>query len=342
MMSYDALLVVSFGGPEGPDDVMPFLENVTRGRNVPRERLAAVAQHYLAFDGVSPINGQNRALIAALERRFAEVGPQLPIYWGNRNWHPLLDDTVRRMAADGIQRALAFVTTAYSSYSSCRQYLEHIEWARAAAGKAAPLVDKIRPFWNHPGFIDTMASRTKHALLEIPAGAASEQVRVVFTAHSIPVTMAAECDYEMQLRDAAVLIAERLQPPRHWDIAFQSRSGPPGQPWLEPDIVDHLAALQRDGVRQVVVVPIGFISDHMEIVYDLDIEAAAAARDLGLGFVRAQTAGCAPEFVETVRDLVLERIEHRVPAALGTLGPRVVPCRPQCCPAPAASRTRSP
>jgi ferrochelatase len=314
---------------------MPFLDNVTRGRNVPAERLREVAQHYQAFGGKSPINAQNRALIAALERDFAAIDLRLPIYWGNRNWHPLLEDTVRRMATDGIRRALAFVTSAYSSYSSCRQYLEDIERARAAVGPTAPLIDKIRPFWNHPGVVDSFARCAQEAIDARATAAAPEHVRVLFTAHSIPCAMAENCDYEVQLREAATLVAERLRPSHRWELVFQSRSGPPGVPWLEPDILDHLAVLPREGVRHVAVVPIGFLCDHMEVVYDLDTEAAATARTLGVGFTRAKTPATTPRFVAAVRDLVLEHLENRPPAAIGRLGPRITPCRPDCCAAPA-------
>jgi ferrochelatase len=337
-MLYDALLFVSFGGPEGPGDVMPFLDNVTRGRNVPAERLREVAQHYHAFGGKSPINAQNRALIAALERDFAAIDLRLRIYCGNRNWHPLLEDTVRRMAADGIRQALAFVTSAYSSYSSCRQYLEDIERARAAVGPTAPVIDKIRPFWNHPGFVGAVARCAQEAIDAGAAAASPEHVRILFTAHSIPRAMAENCDYEVQLRDAATLVAERLEPSHRWDLVFQSRSGPPGVPWLEPDILDRLAALPGEGVRHVVVIPIGFLCDHMEVAYDLDTEAAAAAGRLGLGFTRAMTPGTTPSFVQAVRDLVLERVEDRPPAAIGKLGPRITPCRPECCAPPASRR----
>lgn len=313
---------------------MPFLENVTRGRNVSRERLALVATHYAEFGGVSPINQETRELIAALERRFEADGPRLPIYWGNRNWHPFLEPAVKKMADDGIRRALAFVTAAYSSYSTCRQYIEDIEQARTTVGSRAPLIEKIRPYWNHPGFIDTMVRQTTTALGQLPRTAAPDTVRLVFTAHSIPLAMAEHCDYEAQLREAAALVIERLDVTRSWDLAFQSRSGMPSQPWLEPDIVDHLAQLREDGVRHVVVIPIGFVSDHMEVVYDLDRQAAEAAAKLGLGFVRAPTAGTAPEFVSMVRDLVVERIENRSPAWVGRLGARPVPCRPECCSTP--------
>jgi ferrochelatase len=355
--AYDALVVVSFGGPEGPEDVMPFLENVTRGRNVPRARLDEVAARYRAFGGVSPINAANRALVAALERRFAVRRIGLPVYWGNRNWHPFLTDTVRTMADHGVRRALAFVTSAYSSYSSCRQYLDDIERARAAAAGRAPAIERIRPFWNHPGFIDTMAEQTREALAELgePGGQRAQDrasarrtgatppdrraaapdaatLRIVFTAHSIPAAMARSCDYECQLREAAELVAGRLEPPRRWDLAYQSRSGPPEQAWLGPDIVEHLGALRAAGVEHAVAVPIGFVADHMEVVYDLDVEAAAAAERLGIGFTRAHTAGTAPRFIETVCDLVLERLEGRPPAWVGRLGPRPVPCAAGCCP----------
>jgi len=311
--------------------VMPFLDNVTRGRNVPRERLAQVARHYLQFGGKSPINDQNRTLIAALTQDLAAAGIALPIYWGNRNWHPLLGDTVRQMADDGVRRALAFVTSAYSSYSGCRQYLENIDHARTAVGATAPVIDKIRPYWNHPGFIDAIVAHTREACAQVPATVDAARIRVVFTAHSIPLAMATSCDYEAQLREAAALVSARLEPPFRWDLAFQSRSGPPAVPWLEPDIVAHLSAIARSGVRHVVVVPLGFVSDHMEVVYDLDTEAAAAARELGIGFTRARTPGTAPRFIEMVRDLLLERIESRSPITIGELGPRATPCPPGCC-----------
>lgn len=324
--NYDAILLLSFGGPEGRDDVLPFLENVTRGRNIPRARLEQVAEQYYLFDGVSPINAINRTLIAGLRELLDREGPGLPVYWGNRNWAPYLEDTVRQMAADGVRRALAFATSAYSSYSSCRQYREDIERARAAVGAGAPEIEKIRPYWNHPGFLGTMIERTGAALAAAPAGA-----RLVFTAHSIPLGMAANCDYEKQLREAAALVAAAVAPGQEWDLAWQSRSGPPTQPWLEPDINDHLTALAGRGVGAVVVVPIGFVADHMEVKFDLDTQAADTARRLGMVLARAGTAGTSARFVAMIRDLVLERVEGRPPAYLGTLGPRPVPCPPDCC-----------
>ncbi len=332
---YDAVLVVSFGGPEGPDDVMPFLENVLRGRNVPRERMLEVAEHYQHFGGFSPINAQNRALVAALEQDFVTEGINLPIYFGNRNWHPLLTDTLRQMKADGVRRALAFFTSAFSSYSGCRQYRENIAAAQAEVGEGAPQIDKLRMFFNHPGFIEPMIERVRDALAEIPIErrAAAE---VLFSTHSIPLAMAQNCQYENHFREASRLVAERLEL-RHWQLVFQSRSGPPSQPWLEPDVVaaiEQLAARQepRPPVRDVVVVPIGFISDHMEVMYDLDEEARHKAAEVGINFVRAGTVGTHPRFVQMIRELVLERLtDNPTRLALGNLGPSHDVCPVDCC-----------
>lgn len=330
--AYDALLVVSFGGPDGPDDVVPFLENVLRGRNVPRARLLEVAEHYHHFGGRSPINEQNRQLIAAAEREFADHGLQLPVYWGNRNWHPLLPDTLRQMAADGVRRALAFVTSAFSSYSGCRQYREDIARAQAEAGRSAPQVDKLRVFYNHPGFIEPMIERTRSALEQI-APVRRDEARLVFTAHSIPAAMAAGCRYEEQLRESCRLVAEGLGR-SEWELVYQSRSGPPQQPWLEPDIGDFLERVQGSGaaVQDVVVVPIGFISDHMEVIYDLDFEARQKCAALGLRMVRAGTVGTHPRFVRMIRELVEERTSPSAERqALGTLGPNHDVCPEDCC-----------
>jgi len=329
---YDALLVVSFGGPDGPDDVLPFLENVLRGRNVPRERMLEVAEHYYQFGGRSPINDQNRALIAALEKELAEHGPKLPVYWGNRNWHPLLPDTLRQMAADGVHRALAFVTSAYSSFSSCRQYLDNIAAARAEVGPAAPQVEKLRAFFNHPGFIEPMIDHTRAALEKIP-DESRQLAELIFTAHSIPMAMAAGCQYESQLCEACRLVATGLGR-KDWALVYQSRSGPPQQPWLEPDINDFL--LQRRGIalkdQSVVVVPIGFISDHMEVVYDLDTEARHLCERLGINMVRAATVGTDPRFVQMIRELIEERITDAPRRlALGMLRPSQDVCAHDCC-----------
>jgi ferrochelatase len=332
---YDALLVVSFGGPEGPDEVMPFLDNVLRGRPVSEERKRQVAEHYLRFGGKSPLNGQCRALIAALEAELRSRGPRLPVYWGNRNWHPLLSHTIRRMADDGVKRALAFVTSAFSSYSGCRQYRENLAAARAAVGERAPEIDKLRAFYNHPGYVEPMGRNLREALERIPKDR-RDRAAVALTAHSIPVAMATGCDYESQLREASRLVAERAAR-SSFALVFQSRSGPPGQPWLEPDILDHFAALRTSGVEDVVVAPIGFISDHMEVVYDLDTEAAARAQALGLHMVRAATVGVAPEFVAMIRELVLERVEGAERRAWGREGPRTDVCADDCC-LPGSSR----
>ncbi|WP_395145492.1 ferrochelatase [Armatimonas sp.] len=373
-MNYDALLVLSFGGPEGPDDVIPFLQNVTAGRNIPVERLAEVAEHYQHFGGVSPINAQNRALIEALK---ASNFP-LPIYFGNRNWHPFVTDTVAQMKADGIKNALVFVTSAFSSYSGCRQYREDIAKAREAVGEGAPKFGKIRVFCNHPLFIETMAERVKDALAQLPDGS-----RVVFTAHSIPIGMARGCDYEAQLKEAATLIAQAcglLE--SQFDIAYQSRSGPPQVPWLEPDILDYLRNLSPSnlspspspgrsyltgkgeqegdslpslppprgypgttartqrvpgeglGVGEVglAVVPLGFVSDHMEVLYDLDYEAKHLAEELGIAFIRAGTAGTHPKLIQMIHDLVAERNTNSLTRlTVGTRGPNPDVCLQNCC-----------
>ena len=331
---YDALLVVSFGGPEGPDDVIPFLENVLRGRNVPRERMLEVAEHYQHFGGVSPINQQNRELIQALEQELAEHGPQLPIYWGNRNWHPLLPDTLGQMKQAGVGRALAFVTSAYSSYSGCRQYREDIARAREAVGEGAPEIHKLRAFYNHPGFIEPQTERVEAALAEIPADRRAATV-LTFTAHSIPNSMAETSDYVSQLQEACRLVSGGLSESLSWQLVYQSRSGPPTQPWLEPDICDHLRQLAAAGTRDVIVVPVGFISDHLEVLFDLDTEAQQLAEELGLNMVRAGTVGTHPRFVAMIRELILERIEPATPRlALGDQGPRSDTCAEDCCPAP--------
>ena len=327
---YDAILIVSFGGPEGPDDVMPFLENVLRGRHVPHERMLGVAKHYELFGGVSPINGQNRKLIAALQRELDSKGPQLPIYFGNRNWHPLLADTLAKMRDDGVKRALAFVTSAYSSYSSCRQYLEDIERARALIGQGAPRVEKLRAFYNHPGFIEANVANIKEALAQIPEER-REVTQLVFTAHSIPESMAQNCDYEAQLQETSKIVAEAVGN-RNWRLVFQSRSGSPEQLWLGPDVCDYLRELHETGTTDVVVAPVGFVSDHMEVIYDLDTEAAALCRELGLNMIRVATAGTHPAFIEMIRELILERIDPDAPRrSLGTSGVRSDVCFAGCC-----------
>ena len=330
---YDAVLLVSFGGPDGPDDVIPFLENVLRGRNVPRERLLEVAEHYHHFGGRSPINDQNRALLAALKSELAAHGPDLPVYWGNRNWHPFLADTLREMAAAGARRVAAFATSAYSSYSGCRQYRENIAEASLPLGDRAPQVDKLRVFFNHPGFVGPMADNVRASLERFPA-TERDSTPVLFTAHSIPESMAASCRYLPQLQEACRLVATAAEVGT-WELVFQSRSGPPTQPWLEPDVGDRIRQLHAGGLDRVVVAPIGFISDHMEVLYDLDTEVADLCRSLGVRLERSATVGTAPRFVAMIRDLVAER-HFAAPerAAVGLLPASHDVCPLDCCPAP--------
>jgi ferrochelatase len=328
---YDALLVVSFGGPDGPDDVLPFLENVLRGRHVPRERMLEVAEHYYKFGGRSPINDQNRALIAALDQELAAHGPNLPIYWGNRNWHPLLPDTLRQMKDDGIRRALAFFTSAFSSYSGCRQYRENVAAAQAEVGSGAPQVDKLRVFFNHPGFIEPMIENTQAALNTIPSSE-RQTAELIFAAHSIPTEMADNCRYQAQLQEASRLVAEGVGA-TIWKVVYQSRSGSPHQPWLEPDVCDYLKDETRTNRSQnCVIVPIGFISDHMEVIYDLDTEAKHLCDELGINMIRAATVGTHPRFIRMIRELIEERMtESPDRAALGNLGPSHDKCPVDCC-----------
>jgi len=320
---YDALLLVSFGGPEGPDDVIPFLENVTRGRNIPRERLAAVGEHYYRFGGVSPINGHCRALKAALEATL-----DVPVYWGNRNWKPYLADAVQEMTQDGIRRAAAFVTSAYSGYSCCRQYLDDIDRV-IGTYPDAPIIEKLRIYYNHPGFVEPFVESATAALNKIDP-AKRDGAHLVFTAHSVPISQPGRDLYEAELKDLAQIVHARVAPDLPWELVYQSRSGPPGQPWLEPDIRDHLERLHADGAQAAVAVPIGFVSDHMEVVYDLDVEATELAAKLGLPFERAATPGTHPRFVRMVGELLAERSSADRPC-VGARGPRPDFCAPGCC-----------
>jgi ferrochelatase len=361
---YDALLLLSFGGPEGPDDVVPFLENVTHGRGIPRERLKEVGKHYFLFGGVSPINAQNRELLDALRKDFVDAGLDLPLYWGNRNWAPYLTDALREIADAGHRRVLVLATSAYASYSGCRQYRENLAASLAdlaREGRPVPRVDKLRHYFNHPGFVEPMVDRTLEALAALPADV-REGARLAFTTHSIP-TSAADASgpvqghgdggaYVAQHLDVARLVAEQVRAAdgveRDWQLVYQSRSGAPHIPWLEPDICDHLEQVHADGAPAVVMVPIGFVSDHMEVKYDLDTEAAAKAAELGLPVTRASTVGADPRFAAAVRDLVLERAGTErglrpARCALGALGPSHDVCPAGCCPArtpaPAAAGT---
>ncbi len=348
---YDALLLVSFGGPEKPEDVVPFLENVTRGRGIPRERLEEVGEHYFAFGGRSPINDQNREFLAALREDLGAAGVDLPVYWGNRNWDPYLTDTVQQMADDGVRRAACFVTSAYSSYSGCRQYRENLADAVAAVGEGAPRLDRLRHYFNHPGFVEPMVDATLSALAELDEDLRRD-AHIVYVTHSIPLSMNDASGpeggaYVAQHRSVAETISERVrQETGHryaGELVYCSRSGAPHIPWLEPDVNDHLEYLSGEGVRGVVVVPIGFVSDHMEVVYDLDTEARETAEKLGLGFVRAATAGVDPRFGATVRDLVLERAtvergEAVARASVGSLESSWDVCPRGCCANPRGAR----
>jgi protoporphyrin/coproporphyrin ferrochelatase len=342
---YDALLLVSFGGPEKPDDVLPFLENVTRGRGIPRERLVEVGEHYFGFGGRSPINDQNRMFISAVEEDFRSTGIDLPVYWGNRNWDPYLADTLQRMKDDGIRRAACLVTSAYSSYSGCRQYRENLAEAVATVGEGAPELDRLRHYFNHPGFVEPMVDATLSALAGLGDGARRD-AHVLFVTHSIPQSMNDTAGpeggaYVAQHRAVVDEVGERVrQETGHryaTELVYCSRSGPPHVPWLEPDINDRIEELARQGVGGVVVVPIGFVSDHMEVIYDLDTEAQATAEKAGVEFARAATAGVDPRFVAMVRDLLLERAavergEEVSRESVGALAPSWDRCPVGCCP----------
>ncbi|RST02641.1 ferrochelatase [Streptomyces sp. WAC07149] len=367
---YDALLLLSFGGPEGPDDVVPFLENVTRGRGIPRERLKEVGQHYFGFGGVSPINGQNRELLDALRKDLAEHGLDLPVYWGNRNWAPYLTDVMREMVRDGRRRIAVLATSAYASYSGCRQYRENLADALATLeeeGLELPRVDKLRHYFNHPGFVQPMIDGVLASLAALPAEV-RDGARLAFTTHSIPDSAAdtsgpvedhteggAGGAYVKQHLDVARVIADAVAAEtgtaHDWQLVYQSRSGAPHIPWLEPDICDHLEALHADGAPAVVMVPIGFVSDHMEVLYDLDTEAKAKAAELGLSAERSATVGADPRFAAAVRELVLERAarergESPRECWVGALGQSHDLCAVGCCPAraprPAAAGADSP
>jgi ferrochelatase len=318
MNSFDALLIVSFGGPERHEDVLPFLENVLRGKNVPRERMLEVAEHYYHFDGRSPINEQNREFISAVKQEFAAHGLKILVYWGNRNWEPLLADTLRQMKADGVRKAAALVTSAFGSYSGCRQYREDISRAQQASGTADILVEKLPNFCDRPEFLAAMIDRVRTAMNELPGAE-----KLIFTAHSIPVSMAEQSPYVRQLKQVSAAVAAACGI-SSWDLVYQSRSGPPAQPWLAPDICEFLRAQHAAGVGKVIICPIGFISDHMEVLYDLDTEARAVCDEIGLKMVRAGTAGAHPGLIGMVRDMVLNA---KTSAVLDH-------CEPGCCPAP--------
>lgn len=315
----DAILIVSFGGPEGMNDIMPFLENVLRGKNVPEERKKEVAQHYEMFAGISPINQQNRELKKLLEIQLLEKGLSIPVFWGNRNWKPYIKDALIEMKADGIQNVIAYVTSAYGSYSGCRQYSENIEHAREEIGEGAPVVQKIPAFYNHPNFVQVNAEQIQKEIEKIPVSE-RKNTNLIFTAHSIPVSMSEVSPYVNQLQEVCKSVAEKIGM-NQWKLAFQSRSGPPTIPWLEPDIGDYLEELAKKNVKTVIVSPIGFLSDHMEVLYDLDIEAKKKSQELGIQMFRASTPGNHPLMIEMIVELIKLQIQNG----------NSVACAPDCC-----------
>jgi ferrochelatase len=332
---FDAFFLVSFGGPEGRDDVLPFLNNVLRGRNVPEQRKLAVAEHYYQFDGVSPINQQNRDLLRAIQHEFDQENVELPVYWGNRNWHPMLADTLRQMRDDGIKHALALLTSPFQSFSGCRQYLDAIAEAQREVGAGAPQVSKLRAFFNHPLFVEAWSARAREGLAEFTRSDVSDLSGqfVLFTAHSIPISMAKSSPYVEQLLDLAELVAADLGIARsQWELVYQSRSGPPHQPWLEPDVCDVIEDLGRRGIDQVLLVPIGFLSDHIEVLFDLDVEAVEAAQKAGVQLRRAPTVGTHAKFVTMVLRLIGERMgPDQERPTVGKLAAAPDQCPADCC-----------
>lgn len=351
--TYDAILLAGFGGPEGQDDVLPFLRNVTAGRGIPDERLEEVATHYRHFGGVSPINEHNRQLRVAIETELRNRDIDLPVYWGNRNWSPYLEETVQQAADNGDSRLLAIATSAYSSYSSCRQYREDFAGALIDTGLAGKVtIDKVRQFFDHPGFVTPFREGVEQALRSFAEeGLAPEEIRVLFATHSIPMTDAARSGpedrtfgeggaYAAQHAAVGEVIMQQLcetEPDwaaTKWELVYQSRSGPASQPWLEPDVCDRIAELPQENIKAVVIVPLGFLSDHMEVLWDLDEEAIEAAEHAGLRAARSQTPGIHPEFVTGLVDLIQERIAA-IPVvdrqAMTDLGPWYDVCRPGCC-----------
>ncbi len=328
--NYDAILFMSFGGPEKNEDVIPFLENVTEGRGIPKERLAEVGEHYYHFGGKSPINDQNLALITEIEKELEKQNINLPVYFGNRNWDPYITDTMQKMKDDGVKRAVAFVTSGYSCYSGCRQYREDIVKAQEKVGPGAPEVDKIRVFYNHPGFIDSTILGIKESLTKWEVENRGK-VKIAFTAHSIPNSQAENSDYEVQLNETCKIISNELNH-SNYDMVYQSRSGSPKIPWLEPDIIDYMEQISEEGTKDLLIVPIGFISDHMEVLYDLDTEAVEKAEELGMKMERVPTVGISKPFVEMIIELIRERMtENPERKTMGERGPNHDICPVDCC-----------
>ena len=322
-MQFDAALIVSFGGPQGPEDIRPFLANVLRGRRVAPERVEIVAHHYEHFGGVSPITALTMRQAEGLRARLAVAGCRLPVYVGMRNWHPLLAETFRQMSADGVRHVVAFVSAAQHSYSSCQQYRENVEAARAVLreeGRADVAVTYVDSWFDHELFVEVNAAHVQTARSRLTPAAAS-RARLIFTAHSIPETMAARSRYESQLRAGAALVADRVGM-QDWVLVFQSRSGRPEDPWLAPDICDYLKDASNAGLTAAVICPIGFVCDHIEVLWDLDEEAAAVCRDLGMEMARAEAANADPAFIDMMADVILRTVQW---AGRGRLLPIVAP-----------------
>ena len=328
---FDSLLLLSFGGPENSDDVMPFLRNVTAGRGVPDERLAVVAEQYELFGGKSPINELNQQLLCALNEELASRGYEMATFWGNRNWHPFVTDTVADLKSLGHTSTVCLVTSAFSSYSGCRQYHEDLDRARNEV-PGAPNIERVRVYWDHPDFLGTAAELLAESR---DAAGLSSETPVLHSAHSLPLSMAANCDYQQQLNEAAAIVNELAGMRGPYEVVFQSRSGPPSVPWLTPDIDQRIHELAEQGTQELLVHPLGFVADHMEVLFDLDTQSAAAAKEAGVKMVRTPTVGTHPRFVSMLVDLVEEAAGLRADRpSLSKSGPRPDKCNSQCCPAP--------
>ena len=331
MGRFDSLLLLSFGGPENSDDVMPFLRNVTAGRGVPDERLAVVAEQYELFGGKSPINELNQQLLCALDEELASRGHEMATFWGNRNWHPFVTDTIADLKSLGHTSTVCLVTSAFSSYSGCRQYHEDLDRARNEV-PGAPNIERVRVYWDHPDFLGTAAELLAESR---DAAGLSSETPVLHSAHSLPLSMAANCDYQQQLNEAASIVNELAGMRGPYEVVFQSRSGPPSVPWLTPDIDQRIHELAEQGTQELLVHPLGFVADHMEVLFDLDTQSAAAAKEAGVKMVRTPTVGTHPRFVSMLVDLVEEAAGLRADRpSLSKSGPRPDKCNSQCCPAP--------
>ncbi|HJP15728.1 MAG TPA: ferrochelatase [Acidimicrobiales bacterium] len=333
-----ALFLVGFGGPEGPEDVWPFLESVTAGRNIPADRLTEVADRYLSRGGISPVNERMRSILDSVQKVLEREQLDIPVFWGNRNSTPFIEEAIEEIDRQGLTEVAAWITSPYRSYSSCRQYLEQIEAGMERVdGRVS--VTRLRPHFDHPGCIETAADRLTEALLSLPKEK-QEETRLLFSAHSLPMSDVETCSYVEEINEAARLISERVDPKNKlsWEVVWQSRSGPPQVPWLVPDVCDRIGELAAEGISSIAISPVGFIVHNFEIEWDLDVEAAECADGHGMAFVRAETADSDPRFAEMIVDLLKENFsQHPVPLSLGNLGITPVPCPSDCCPSPSRS-----